>query len=133
MAISAVMVGIRLASELRFKEKQAELSCFCVEEIKNDVRYARMESRNLFDEMRKKYPQLGWLKSTGSGEIYSLGREFCQTFGSGDLQSQMELCDMYISRFGHLHKQYSAQREEKERLYISLGAFAGIALFILFI
>ncbi len=105
----------------------------CVEDIKGQIRYSRRHSGELLREMTAKYSRLSWLNSDGGGDVYDLGRKFCQGLGASDLQGQMDYCDMYIHRFGAMLKEAQKELDEKERLYISLGAFGALAVFILFV
>jgi len=133
LSLVAFLCGMFFANRLRSRIKYIELSLRCVEEIQGIIRYTRRNSIDLFKDMAAKYPELEWLSGEGDGEICALGHEFCNGLGAGDLQAQMDYCDMYRQRFSAALKAAERQRDEKERLYVSLGAFAGVAIFILLI
>ena len=133
LSATAVFVGIHFALCLKMRVRQINLSIQCVEDIRGAIRYARRPKADLISEMAEKYPELEWLKEAGEGENFKLGKDFCQGLGAGDLETQMDHCDMYYQRFSACLKTAEKEKNEKERLYVSLGIFAGAAVFVLFI
>lgn len=84
--------------------------------------------------MQLSYKELSWLfEGTEKSEEYTLGREFISGFGTSDLEGQLNRCDMYISRFNKLLELAHKEKEGKVRVYFSLGAMAGVGVFILLI
>lgn len=128
-----LLAGLLLAGDLRRKVRQIEMSLSCIDFVRANIRYVRKPSHELLAEVAQKYKTLDWLSETGSGECYELGKKFCQGIGTSDLEGQLEHCDIYSEAFRKLLDSAQKQREEKERLYVSLGAFSALAAFILLV
>ena len=121
------------SAELRKRQRRIETSVYCLEDIKNEIRYSRKAADRVLKDMEQKYPQLEWLSPESKSENSALGREFCRGLGKSDLEGQLKYCEIYAARFNSLLNSAKAERADKERLYVSLGAFGGIAVFILLV
>lgn len=121
------------SAELRKRQRQIETSIYCLEDIKNEIRYSQKAADRVLKDMGQKYPHLEWFAKESKNENCALGREFCRGLGKSDLEGQLKYCDIYFARFNSLLNSAKAERADKEKLYISLGAFGGIAIFILLV
>lgn len=130
-----------------------------IAEIETRIRYGHIELPELFAELSQKpeFSELLFLQS-GEQELFGnvparLSRQvqltapsmhlagedrrlllnFLQSLGATDLSGQMDHCRMHAELLG---RQLEAARKdygEKNRLYVSLGLFGGLALSMLLI
>lgn len=127
-------MGIYFAEKLAKTISQLEISVRCIEDIKDTIRYSRHSTQQILSEMSTRYEMLEWLQYKNfKSESFRLGTEFKNGLGASDLEGQMRHCDMYLSRFKKLLAQTEKDKDGKFRMYVSLGALAGVAVFILLI
>ena len=134
LSLAVTFCGIYPSLRLTNRRLQLELSISCIGEMREMVRYSGANVKCLTETMQKKYGQLEWLwKKQSKEETYCTGREFLEGFGKGDTASQLNYCDMYISKFNKCLSIVEKEKETKTRLYISLGAMLGMSVFVLLI
>ena len=134
LSLTVAFCGVYPTVRLLRRQSQLEMSISCISEMREAVRYSGTNSKRLTDSMREKYSELDWLwEKHLRDESYCIGREFLQGFGKGDTESQLNYCDMYMSRFKKILKSVEKDKDGKTRLYLSLGAMSGIGVFIMLI
>ena len=129
LIISTTTYGIILSSRLNGRVQTLLYMRKMLEEIRDIIGYTCIETDEILEKVKRKYPLvfLGNLHSYDS-EIIS---ELIDGLGKTDRSSQLKFCEAVIRNVDRNLKLAEKEKEEKSRLYTTLGLSFGLAISII--
>ena len=134
LSLAIASFGLLKALGLGERVEQLDMSVRLVRDIREQIRISKRDAGQILDIMRERYGKVRWLKENGrGGDIGAVGERCLSGLGRSDTDGQLTHCDTFIADFSRLLSDAERDKACKSRLYISLGAAAGAAVFILLI
>ncbi len=100
-----------------------------IEEVKDIIKYTGTESKDIFVYVKNKYGELF------SGQLHKNDKTILQNLTSGlgmtDTSGQLNFCDSLLGDIRRNLSEAEKDKNEKAKLYSTLGVSAGLAISII--
>lgn len=129
LIISTTTYGMILSARLSSRVQTLLHMRKMLEEIRDIIEYTCIETDEILEKIKSKYPLvfLGNLHNYDS-EIL---RELIDGLGKSDRSGQLNFCEAVIRNIDRNLKAAEKEKEEKSRLYTTLGLSFGLAISII--
>jgi len=129
LIVSGTLIGLTFAFKLT--DRVVFLYAFkrSVEEIKDRIKFSRVETKDLILMLKDKYPVL--FDHEHQIEDKELFTEFLDGLGKTDTEGQLQFCEGMISSIDRRLDDAESDKKNKMKLYITLGISVSVACSII--